>query len=464
MPNPLAYLVLAIWPIVTIILFRRLPVERALILSMLLGYLFLPEPPAFFDFPLIPPMTKHNIPALTAFACCLWIYGVKGSLLPQSFVGRALLIAYVFSPMLTVMTNPEVVFFGRIGLPSMGLRDAISLPIQQFLQVLPFLLARQFLASGGAQRDLLKAFVITGGIYSVLMLIEVRLSPQLNMWVYGYYQHLFAQAIRDDGFRPVVFLYHGLWVAFFCMTTAIAALSMWRQDSSQRRGWYLVAGVYLGVVLVLAKSLGALIFFVVLLPCVLFLGRITQIKVAILIGVLAMGYPMLKGVDLIPQDLLLEKVASIDATRADSLRFRFDNESVLLERAYEKPWFGWGSWGRNQILDPITGEFLTVSDGRWVIVIGVYGWIGFIAEFGLLLLPLVLLWREAISPQGHAVSPYIAPLSLLLAINMFDMLPNASITPLTWLLAGALMGHAEALRSARLSLTDVQSLRWQSIL
>ena len=48
MPNPLAYLMLALWPVVTIALFRRLPADRALILSLMLGYLFLPEPPAAF--------------------------------------------------------------------------------------------------------------------------------------------------------------------------------------------------------------------------------------------------------------------------------------------------------------------------------------------------------------------------------------------------------------------------------
>ncbi|HSG57637.1 MAG TPA: hypothetical protein VLA45_19460 [Paracoccaceae bacterium] len=464
MPNPIAYLMLAVWPIVTVYLFRRLPVERALILSLMVGYLFLPEPPALFDMPLIPPLTKHNIPALAAFVCCLWMYGLKGAVLPQSPLGRVLLITYVFSPSLTVLTNSEVIFFGQIGLPGHGLKDAISLPLKQFLDILPFVMARQFLASGGAQRDLLKAFMVWGLVYSVLMLIEVRLSPQLNMWIYGYYQHLFAQAIRADGFRPVVFLYHGLWVAFFCMTAAISAVALWRQDGDKRKIGMLAAGLYLGGVLVLAKSLGALIFFFALLPMVLFLPKLMQIKVAILIGAVAMAYPILKGADLVPQERILEKVASIDETRADSLRFRFDNENVLLERARQKPVFGWGSWGRNQILDPITGEQLTVSDGRWVIVIGVFGWVGFLAEFGLLLLPLVLLWREAVLDRAQQVTGYIAPLSLLLAINMFDMLPNASLTPLTWLLAGALTGHAEALRTARLNLGSLQRLRWQSIL
>ena len=47
------------------------------------------------------------------------------------------------------------------------------------------------------------------------MLVEVRLSPQINTWIYGFFQHDFIQMMRYGGFRPIVFLPHGLWVAFF---------------------------------------------------------------------------------------------------------------------------------------------------------------------------------------------------------------------------------------------------------
>jgi len=260
-----------------------------------------------------------------------------------------------------------------------------------------------------------------------------------------------------------VFLYHGLWVAFFIMTSAVSAFALWRYD--ERRNFaLLVVAVYLFAVLVLAKSLGSPIFVVMLIPCVVLLGAVMQIRVAILIGVLAVAYPVLKGADLVPQYRLLAQAAKIDPERAASLEFRFDNENVLLERAYLKPVFGWGSWGRNHILDPNTGIILTVTDGRWIILIGVYGWVGYLAEFGLLLLPLLLLWREAVARREVAVTPFVAPLSLLLAINIFDMLPNATLTPLTWLMVGALTGHAELLKSQRLKRTDINTLKWRSIL
>lgn len=431
----------------------------------MMGYLFLPEPPAAFDLPLMPPLNKHNIPALAAFAIALWRYGYDGPLLPQNIVGKILILTFVFSPVMTVLTNEEPIFFGQVGLPGLAAKDAVALILQQFLLILPFLLARQFLASGGAQRELMMALLIGGLVYSVLMLIEIRLSPQLNLWVYGYYQHLFGQSIRFGGYRPVVFLYHGLWVAFFCMTSVVAAYALWRDDTKGTRWKYLLAALYLTAIIVLAKSLGALIFVVMLVPLVVFLGPITQIKIAIVIGLLATAYPILKGAGAVSQDRLLAAAASIDPDRAASLQFRFDNEQVLLDRAYIKPVFGWGSWGRNQILDPVSGNILTVTDGRWIIVIGVYGWVGFLAEFGLLVLPLCLLWREAIAPREKPVSLLIAPLSLILAINIFDMLPKATLTPLTWMVAGALTGYAEQLRAERLRLRNyVSTLKWQSIL
>ena len=99
-------------------------------------------------------------------------------------------------------------------------------------------------------------------------------------------------------------------------------------------------------------------------------------------------------------------------------------------------------------LDPVSGAILTVTDGRWIIAIGVYGWIGFLAEFGLLVTPFFLLWRGSRELGADRLSPYIAPMSLILAVNVADLIPNATLTPLTWLLAGALTGYAERMKVA----------------
>ncbi len=457
MPNILAYFMLAIWPLVTLVLFLRLPAARAFVITIVAGYLLLPPPPAAFDFPLLPPLGKERIPVLAAFAV-LWLRA-RGSfeLLPRSRIARALLVVFILSPVLTFATNREPVFFGHIGLPGMRPFEAFALVVQQAMLALNFLLARALLTGpsapdleagddgGAGLRLILMALFIGGLAYSIPMLIEVRLSPQLNNMIYGYYQHYFAQAIRGSGFRPLVFLNHGLWAAFFAMSAFGAALALWRLERGRRRGLFLLASGYLGAVLVLCKTLGALIYGILLVPLIALFGTLWQIRLAALVGLLAFAYPVLKTVDAVPYERMVAEAAKISTDRANSLKFRFDNEEVLFERARLKPLFGWGIWGRNQILDTQTGNFQTVTDGRWIITLGVYGWVGYIAEFGLLVLPLLLLWQVGRLPGGR-LPRASGVVALMLAVNLVDLLPNATLTPITWLIAGALLGVAERAR------------------
>ena len=130
--------------------------------------------------------------------------------------------------------------------------------------------------------------------------------------------------------------------------------------------------------------------------------------------------------------------------RAQSLGYRFLNEDMLLERAADKPLFGWGAWGRNLLYDPETGEALTISDGQWIITIGQSGWLGYIATFGLLCLPIFALWwRYRQVRRMPRIPAQAGLLALILGANLVDLLPNATLIPFTWLLAGALLGHAE---------------------
>ncbi|MFD1342722.1 hypothetical protein [Litorisediminicola beolgyonensis] len=463
MPNAIAFLMLALWPVVTVVLFRRLSVQHAFLAAMLGGYLLLPEPPAAFDLPLFPPLTKHVIPSLSCIGAMMAL-GQLQTLIPRSTAARVLLAIYAVTPVFTVITNTEPVFWGRIGLPGLGLKDAIALPLQHLMHILPFLLAAQVLHTSKDLRDTFIALVIAGLAYSVLMLIEVRLSPQLNMWVYGYYQHSFAQTIRFGGFRPMVFLYHGLWVAFFCFAALIAAVGLWKHDrEGDRRKWFLAAA-YLAVVLVLAKSLGALLFAMVVVPAVVLLGARQQMLLALVIASVSVAYPALKSIDLIPERVIVERVAQIDEDRSRSISFRFANENVLRDRAMEKPLFGWGSWGRNQILDPRSGESVTISDGEWVIVLGTFGFLGFVAQFGLLLLPLITLWWQFRTRDPGAVSPLSATMALFLAVNMFDLLPNATLTVVTWIVAGMLLSYCDRVRSKAPLSTATDPLTWKPVI
>jgi hypothetical protein len=232
------------------------------------------------------------------------------------------------------------------------------------------------------------------------------------------------------------------------MTTLLAAVTIARADPSRRAvGWW-VCVIYLLVVLVLSKSVASLLYGFAFAPVIAFLSVRVQLHVAMVLAVLALAYPALKVADLVPEERMLAAAERIDPERANSLQFRLDNENVLLERAMERPLFGWGSWGRNQVYNS-AGEIVTTTDGRWIITIGVYGWLGFLAEFGLLALPILLIWRRTSGVIKGSIPPILGGVALILAINLLDMLPNATITPLTWLFAGALLGYGEQAQLAR---------------
>ena len=81
--------------------------------------------------------------------------------------------------------------------------------------------------------------------------------------------------------------------------------------------------------------------------------------------------------------------------------------------------------------------------------LGSYGLFGFVAEFGLLALT-VFRAASALKFTGPQIRDkiYLAALTLIVAISMVDLLPNSTLTPWTWLLAGGLLGRAEAVRRA----------------
>ncbi|MCC5974130.1 MAG: hypothetical protein JJT81_08760 [Rubellimicrobium sp.] len=461
MPNLIASAALAIWPVVTAVLFIRLPPGRALIASLLTAYLFLPPPPAGFEFPLRP-LDKDSIPVIAAGLAGLFVLHEGRSILPKSRLALILVAGFLISPTLTVLTNSEPVTYGLFTLPGLGISDILANTLEQIFLITPFLLARHFLSRLDDLRDLLWALVIGGLIYSLPMLIEIRLSPQLNTWIYGYFQHLFDQMVRGDGFRPIVFLYHGLWVAFFALMSVLATAALYRSEPPARRKKLGVVLVYLLAVLILCRSMASIFYALTLVPVILVLSPRVQLHLALMLAVIALAYPIIKGTGQLPSERIIEMAAGVNPDRAESLGFRLANEDILLARAAEKPLFGWGTWGRNQVIDPLTGRYQTVSDGRWVIVIGISGWFGFLMEFGLLTLPIFLMWRrrEGLGEGARLV----APACLILAVNIFDLIPNATLTPLTWLFVGALLAYAEMQKTSRRSRASLGEPAFQTVL
>jgi hypothetical protein len=472
MPNFVAYGMLIVWPFVIVAMFRKMPVERAFIWAILAGYMFLPEKTEF-DFPIIPSLNKDSIPNLTVFVVCVMMLKMRPSLLPSGLVGKSLVLLLVGTPIISVFHNLDPITFATFysgqlvyvtapvdPIPGMRIYDAASALIQQLFLILPFFLARHILATEAALTELLRALMIAGLIYSVPILWEVRFSPQLHTNIYGFFQHDFFQMMREGGFRPIVFMPHGLWVALFMVMTTIAALHFAHQSAPSDRLRLVLITLWLFLVTLLCKSLGPLLILLTLSAAIFLLGRKMQLRLATFMALVTISYPALRGAGLVPTGDLVAFLLDRKPERAQSLWFRFDNEDMLLARAAERPIFGWGGWGRNQIFDPETGRMLSVTDGQWIITIGTHGWLGYIALFGLLCLPLLALWWRYRAVPAHTIPAQVTVLAIMLGAMLIDLLPNATMVPLTWLVAGALLGHAELVRHRAL-LAQAQALQNQ---
>jgi hypothetical protein len=447
-PNIIAYLMLFIWPMVCWQLWRKMDKQRALLWTILGGYLIMP-PLTVINLPILPDLDKTTIPNLMALYCAIYIGKESISFLPESILGRILITIFAIAPFATVLTNGDALIFQLAQVQGMKIYDSFAAVSTQLIALIPFFLARKFLGTPEGLRSILMVLIVAGLVYSLPMLIESRFSPQMNVWVYGFFQHDFSQTIRQGGYRPMVFLPHGLWAAFFALMCMMAAMMQLREAKAEVRPKAMLIAAYLAFILLVCKSVGVLVYALGLVPLILFMPWRVQVIVAGALAAVVVIYPMLRGLHMLPMQEIVDFANSFSPDRAGSLQFRIHNEELLLARAQERPWFGWGGYGRAFLHNPVTGEMTTVADGAWVIDMGTFGWFGFIAEFGLAALPLLVLAREALARHGAPFNRYAGTVALILAANLVDLLPNATLIPFTWLMAGALLGEAERLRRLR---------------
>ena len=472
MPNTFAYVVLFTWPLVVVMLFRVLPLRSALVWSVVAGYLLLPLNTGF-DLPVLPAVNKDLILVGSAAIMCLLAARQQSLSFPRSSPGSTnsdgafefkvrqgqpiflgLLIVLFITPFITALQNGAPIIIGDLYIPGLRLYDAFSMGLTLLVAILPFLLGRRYLASEDSSAIILRVLVLAALAYSFLILYEVRMSPQLNRIFYGFFPHSWIQHVRGGSFRPLVFLPHGLVLAIFVATAFLSSLISWRlHKNDQSRTRWVIAALLLFGLLVLCVSFGALALGLIFCPLILLLGRRGQLLLAAVLATIVLIYPIMRGGGLIPVDKIHEMVASINQERAGSLQIRLDNEDRLLERAREKPVAGWGSWGRNRVYDE-TGKDISITDGYWVIVIGSLGWLGYLAQFGMLTLPTILL---GLKRKQFDLTLSTSGLALVLCVLLIDLLPNASIGPLTWLIAGSMMGRFQTARSRSESTAETQT-------
>ena len=438
-------------------------VRKAIIWSILGSFLLLPVGTGL-DAPGIPNMDKTLIPNLSVLLWAMIFARHKVLVIPSNKILVGLILLYVLSPFFTMLNNQEPLRLSVSSLPGMSIYDGVSILARQIIELLPFLIGFSSFKTERDIRDILKAFIMAALAYSIFILWEVRMSPNLHTQLYGFNPSDFAQQVRAGGFRATVFLGHGLTVAIFIGMATVAAVGMWRDRTLVFGLPGAVYTMFLMVILISCKSVGALVLAIIFGIASYLLHYRNMISVLAISGLIIVAYPVLRGAGLIPVNAIAELTSEFSNERAASFQTRIDSEEMLLEKAAEKPAFGWGSWGRGRIYKTHwTGKFdsdVAITDGLWIMIIGSFGWAGYIASFGLLAYPTA---RAFPNRKLFAKFPSFVVLMGVLVVNLFDLLPNSALTPVTWLIAGALAGflprRSKEQRHLRTSLLPSNQLR-----
>jgi len=442
--NALAYLVLLGWPLFSIWLYRKKSLQLATLITIIGGAMVLAVGTSI-DFPLIPPLGKRSMPVFSAMLGCWLIKNKKIKYFDNKGIVQVLVLLLFIGVFISTELNSDRLIIGATIVPGLTLHDAISAVIFMFIQMTPFFIGKQFFRSYQDQLLMFRFIVAAGLIYSIPILYEIRMSPQLHTLFYGYFPHSFAQQARGGGFRAVVFMGHGLAVAFFVACVLLAATVLEKSAEKIRNFPPKMVSYYFLIILVLCKSKAALLYGIFAFIMIKKMPYKMQLRAAIILALMTLLYPSLSVMKIFPHQAIVQTATDYLGTdRASSLEFRFDNELILLEHARKRFLFGWGGSGRNRARDEETGDDISVSDGGWIITLGVFGLTGFIAKYGLLAVSIFRAKAAVRLIKDKQQQTLLAAHALIVSIVMIDQLPNASLSPWLWMVVGALLGRSES--------------------
>lgn len=430
--TPLVPAALFGWPLFARWLFTKLEPRRAAIASFLLAWMFLPQ--YTYEIPII----RYN--KVTA-ACIGILLGmtVPGTARPDRFKFGACdipILLWCLAPAISSLTN------------GLGFYDALSGPkLYLMAWVLPYFIGRFFLNNLQSLQDLAMGIFLGGVLYIPFCAMELVISPQLHRIVYGFHGFAdFSQSMRGGGYRPTVFMQHGLMVGMWMVSAVLTGMKLY--FSGMLPGKFPKLGIdtkwvvlLLLITTILCKSTGALGLMCLGFLIIFLAARLKFSVFVIILILMGPAYMISRGTGYWNGMNFVNAFSHLSVDRAASVLYRFENENILIEKAKQRPIFGWGGWGRSRVYNE-EGKDISVTDGFWIIILGQNGLFGIVAFSLLILMPVVNFmhcypvntWRN---PQVSAV----VALPVLLCLFMIDCCLNAMVSPVYMLIAGGLAGQ-----------------------
>jgi len=427
-------------PVMLGICFLLRPATAALVVA-LGAEMFLPER-ITFKLPLMPPFDKHNLPYLCILVACLLRCPGRVTKLPKPRWILWLAVLLVAGGVATALANRDSLVLGAGGehyIPGLTVKDGFYMGISSFVgSFLPLYLGYALFRRAEDLERVVAGFAVACLVYIPFAMVELRFSPQWHNWIYGYAQHHFSQTIRWGGYRPMIFMSHGLAVARFFLV-GVCCLVILRRYRRALLGLpirFLAWTQFL--VLVACKSTGAIAFALAGLPLLAWVRPKRQLAIAAWLAAIIVLYPALRLGGLFPVTQLLEAAGAVQADRAESLAYRFGNEDRVLERTRKRIVLGWGEYDRNAVFSE-WGERLSVLDGYWIIRLSTNGIVGFVASFAPLLLPIWWARRRLSAIAYEPDRRLVAGVAFVLTLLAVDLIPNGLWAYYPFLIAGALI-------------------------
>ena len=447
--NAMVMLAMFSWPLVALLVFSQLSPRKAVIVLFLAGWMFLP-PNAMFKLPGIPEYNKTTATTLGIMLGVV-VFDLKTITSLRPCWGDMPIVAYCLIPFVSSITNNLGMYDGTSGV----VKEAMSWG-------LPYMLGRAYLRNFEAFQDIAKFIFIAGLIYIPFCMYEIRMSPQLNRYLYGYGTvggGEYSNELGSWGSRPRVFMGTGLAVGTFMTAASLAGIWMLytgaiRKICGFNIKWLVLA---LTVVTFMCKNMGALallIFGLLTLFSIPYLKRAVMVYLLIAAAPLYMAY---RATGAWSAEMLVDIAASIHKQRGDSLQDRLRNDSMLAEKALQRPVFGWGGWGRARIYRE-DGKDISITDGLWIIVLGNTGIAGLTALTAVLLIPPLLFVRRY--PVQIWTNPQVAPtavMAIMVVLYMIDNLFNSMFNPLYVMSAGGLVTLSTTSTASSYSSSTIQS-------
>ena len=434
----LVYLTMFGWIPIVFYFFSRFPARQAVIVGFIVAWLFLPQKE--FPLPGLPDYTKVS-------ATC---YGIAiATVIYDIGRFRSFKFSWVDLPMLIWCCCPLASSISN----GLGLYDGLStVLLQSMTWGAPYFLGRIYLNSLKGLAQLAMGIFLGGLVYVPLCLFEVRMSPQLHYMIYGFTPFAFGQSIRYGGYRPSVFMQHGLEVGMWMMAATLIGICFWRNGIVHQvygvpMNW-LVAALFITFILV--KSTGAYFLLLLGLGILLFAWQFrSSLIVLLIIGSIFLYLGQNTLTETYISDQIVSSVSGIvPPERIQSLEFRFNNEEMLTDKAREKIVFGWGGWGRNRVYRyNWAGKLvdISVTDSLWIIAFGQNGLVGLLSVFSAFFVPAIAFVKRY--PATHWFNPQVAPAAAIVTIlilYMVDTIFNAMINPIFILACGGVAGTAVA--------------------